>query len=127
MLKIFDYILIVLLLLFAFSFNFIVNKLTANSNSDQIVVTINGEYIESHSLEENGEFVVPTYNNNYNKFLISNGTVAMIDANCPDKYCLHSAPIQYNSQTIVCLPNKVVLEIESKDPSKQPEVDAVVQ
>ncbi len=126
MLKTFDYILIILLLIFAFTFNFIFTKTNKSKSSDVLVVTLDGEEVETHPLGEDGNFVFEN-KGKINKFKIADGYVTMIEANCPDRYCLNTAPIYYNSQTIVCLPNKVVLEIKSEDEEKQTEIDSLLQ
>lgn len=46
-----------------------------------------------------------------NQCQIKNGEVSMLYAKCPDQVCVHSATISKNGQTIICMPNKVVLEI----------------
>jgi len=48
---------------------------------------------------------------------ISAGSVKMLDANCPDKHCLHHVPVMYSGQTIVCLPNRVIIQVRSADES----------
>jgi hypothetical protein len=35
----------------------------------------------------------------------------MTQADCPDKLCVHQKAISATGETIVCLPNKVVVEI----------------
>ena len=44
---------------------------------------------------------------------IRNGTVRMIAADCPDHLCMESAPIDSGGGTIICLPNRVFLEVVS--------------
>ena len=43
---------------------------------------------------------------------IENGKADMISADCPDKLCVNQHAISSNGETIVCLPNKVVVEVE---------------
>ncbi|MBN2026770.1 MAG: NusG domain II-containing protein [Actinobacteria bacterium] len=44
---------------------------------------------------------------------ISGGRVRMIDSACPDKLCVRSGWISRPGEIIVCLPNRVVIEITS--------------
>jgi hypothetical protein len=37
----------------------------------------------------------------------------MIDADCPDKLCEKQGKISKNGQSIICLPNKIVIKINS--------------
>ena len=46
----------------------------------------------------------------------------MIEADCPDQLCVHQKKISMNHESIICLPNRVVVEIESSENS---EYDAV--
>ncbi|MDD4296658.1 MAG: NusG domain II-containing protein [Ruminiclostridium sp.] len=46
---------------------------------------------------------------------IKDGKAEMIEANCPDKLCIHTRPAQKNGQSIVCLPNRVVVEVKSAE------------
>ena len=50
--------------------------------------------------------------------IIKDGTVKMSQADCPDKLCVKNRNIHYNHETIVCLPNKVVLEIMDGEASE---------
>lgn len=47
----------------------------------------------------------------YNTLVIETGAVHMTAASCPDQVCVHTGPISKPGQTIVCLPNRVVVEI----------------
>lgn len=42
---------------------------------------------------------------------IQDGAVFMSYADCPDLVCVHTSAISKTGQTIICMPNKVVLEI----------------
>jgi hypothetical protein len=87
-----------------------------------VVVTVDGKVYETLTLQENKEFTVTQDNGAYNTFKIINGKVDMIDASCPDKLCVKHKDIQYNNETIVCLPNRVVLEVAGGEDS---EVDMI--
>ena len=43
--------------------------------------------------------------------VIRDGKVWVEDADCPDKVCEHTGRIGYGGQTIVCLPNEIVIRI----------------
>ena len=42
---------------------------------------------------------------------IKGGEVFMTHANCPDHYCINQGRIRLSHQSIICLPNKVIIEI----------------
>jgi hypothetical protein len=47
-----------------------------------------------------------------NTVLIKNGSVMMKKAECPDKLCVKQGEIHNKGEAIICLPNKVIIEIE---------------
>ena len=57
------------------------------------------------------------YNENggMNEVRISNGKVSCINASCPDKLCMHMGEVSHVGDTIVCLPNKFVITVISKE------------
>ena len=62
-------------------------------------------------LSENN-FVVIGDEENYNVLVISGGEAYIEEASCPDNICVKSGKVSLEGQTIVCLPNKVVISIE---------------
>ena len=42
---------------------------------------------------------------------IENGKANMESADCPNQICVHHSAISLNGETIVCLPNRVVIEV----------------
>ncbi len=47
-----------------------------------------------------------------NKIMIKGDTIKMIDADCPDSLCIYQGKIIRVGQSLVCLPNKVMVEIK---------------
>lgn len=63
-----------------------------------------------------------------NVIVIKDGEVYMETANCPDQICVQHRHIRYSGESIVCLPHRLVVEIESEDEkTKEKEVDIVAQ
>ena len=48
----------------------------------------------------------------YNIIRISYGKIEVIEANCPDKVCVHMGAIHSSSIPIVCLPHKLVIVLK---------------
>lgn len=88
----------------------------------KVVITVDGKVYDTLELSNGTTFTVEGDNGAFNTFQIKNGYADMIDASCPDLLCVHQKSIHYNHETIVCLPNKVVLEVISKENS---EVDMI--
>ena len=49
----------------------------------------------------------------YNVVVISGGTVSVPEASCKNQVCVKHGPISKAGQTIVCLPNRLVVRIEN--------------
>ena len=43
--------------------------------------------------------------------LVEGGTVCVIQADCPDKVCVHTGPISQEGEVIACLPHGVIIYI----------------
>lgn len=46
------------------------------------------------------------------------GEIGIIKASCPDKVCVHMGFIKNDMLPITCLPNKLVIKIQSGEPDK---------
>ena len=57
-----------------------------------------------------------------NTLTIAERKADMTDADCPDLLCVHQKAISKDGETIVCLPNKVVVTVISSEKS---DMDAV--
>lgn len=79
-----------------------------------VKVIIDGKEKYAYNLNENKEEIIFTGKNNefQNTVVIENGEVFIKSANCPDKICVSHRKISKKGQTIVCLPHKLVVEVE---------------
>ena len=57
----------------------------------------------------------------FNVVVIENGEVRVDKASCPDGICAAHRPVHYNGQSIICLPNDVVVEIRTNG-QNQPDI-----
>ena len=53
----------------------------------------------------------------YNILVIKDGKANVVKASCPDLLCVHQMAISHTGEQIVCLPNKVVIEIVNGSPA----------
>lgn len=90
-----------------------------------VSVTQNGKVTAIYPLAIDREIVIPDENGGSNTMVIKDGAAKMIDADCPDLLCVHQKSIRYHGETIVCLPHKLVLKVESSDGSDAPDIDIV--
>ncbi len=95
----------------------IIGMLLLHFSSNQggnVVVLVDGEIYGTYSLEENT--VIEISNGaNLNTIVIADGEVKMQSANCNNQHCIHQGTINETSHTIICLPNRVSVEIVSDD------------
>jgi hypothetical protein len=87
--------------------NFVVKK-----DGITAAVKVDGNIVYMLPLDKNASVTVEGYQGGSNTVVIENGTVYMKDADCPDKLCEKTGKISKNGETIVCLPHRVVVEIQ---------------
>ena len=92
---------------------FCVFRFLSGSGGDRVVITVDGETYGTYSLAEDQEIPVKQDGRVTNVVCISGGKVHMEEADCPDHLCMESAPIDSGGGTIICLPNRVFLEVVS--------------
>ena len=65
----------------------------------------------------------------FGTYSLKDGKVTMIEATCPDHYCIKQNAVDEHGGSIICLPNKVVIEgentAEDSDSDSSPKIDAV--
>ena len=89
---------------------------------DRVIVTVDGKIFGEYSLNE--ERIVEIRNGEgYNILVIRDGKAYIDEASCPDGICSDHRPIEYSGESIICLPNKVVVEVHTED-RDQPDIIA---
>lgn len=76
-----------------------------------------GELIRSidlNEVEDSYTFQIEGVNGAYNTVLVEHGYISITDASCPDQVCIHQGKISDGVLPITCLPNQVIIKIESK-------------
>ncbi|MFB0920679.1 MAG: NusG domain II-containing protein [Oscillospiraceae bacterium] len=80
------------------------------------VVTVDGEVFGTFPLDTDAEIRIGD-DEHYNILVIKDGTAEITEASCPDKLCVKQGKAEYDGQSIICLPNKVVVEIKGGEAS----------
>lgn len=77
----------------------------------EAVVSIGGEETMRLPLNVDAQIVLGEGEHS-NTLVIKNGQAAIVEASCPDHVCIDQGWVNFSGQTIVCLPNKLVVSIE---------------
>lgn len=82
----------------------------------ELLISCDGKKFGTYPLSEDRQIIIDN-NDHLNKVTIKNGKVSMTFSDCHGGDCLRHSEISKSGETIICLPNKVVLEIigESSD------------
>ncbi|MBR5246460.1 MAG: NusG domain II-containing protein [Clostridia bacterium] len=91
-----------------------------------VVVKIDGVEKYSYSITDNvtQEIITGENGEHTNTLVIKDGKASVSTANCPDGICVGHREISFVGETIVCLPHKVVIEVQKETENQS--LDAVV-
>ena len=92
----------------------LVLQISRGEEGNRIQVILDGKIYGTYSLEKN-QVIEIEEGSFYNKIRVEDGKAYMEEANCPDGYCEEQGKISRHTQTIVCLPHKLVVEVLEAD------------
>lgn len=86
-----------------------------SNNADYALILSDGEILDKIDLAEATDpYEYPIeINGHTNVLLIEKGRVSMKSADCPDKLCVRQGTVSNPSTPIVCLPNKITVEVHA--------------
>lgn len=90
-------------------------------NGRTVEVTVDGTVVTTLPLDNDTTYVIDGVDDGHNTLVIADGKATVTDATCPDGVCVRHRAIDRAGQSIICLPNKVVVRVVGK-----PTVDAEV-
>jgi len=109
--------------LIAALFMFFLYTLFYTGTGETAVVYYDGKEIGRYPLSQDGDYIL----HGTNTIRIEKGVVDMIHAECKNQLCVNQRPIQNVGEQIVCLPEKIVVQIEGTNPDdKTGSVDSIV-
>lgn len=123
-----DIIFIGVILVMALIAFFVVDKFI-KKDGNKVVIKVDGEIVKIVNLTDTNNIIVNGYDGGTNTVVIENGTVYMTEADCPDKICVNTGKISKIGETIVCLPHRVVVEIQGEvsQSDSDDSIDSVVK
>lgn len=92
---------------------------------NEVVVSVDGKVVKTFSLSENVTYEIEGAGGGRNLLVIENGEAYLKEASCPDHLCINMGSIKSVGQSIICLPNKVTVEIRGEKDSEE-EYDTIV-
>ena len=95
--------------------------LKGDKHGGMVAVHQQGKLLERVGLEKDTIVVLPE---GQMKIELKDSRVRVAWSNCPNQLCVNTGWIKTAGETIVCVPNKVLIEIERTD---LPALDAVVR
>lgn len=99
---------------------FLLNFNSGSKSDGRVVVWVDEERYGEYELQEDQHISI----RDTNVLVIEDGKAWMETADCPDQICVHQRAIDKDEESIICLPNKIVVVIES---NKESSLDAVSQ
>ena len=88
----------------------------SGEEGDTVSVYIDGEFYESYPLSVNisVDIVTGEDKSGLNTLVIKDGKAYVEYASCPDGICAAHKPISREGESIVCLPNRVVVSVKTE-------------
>ena len=89
----------------------------------KITITIDGAEYGTYSLLEEQTITIKEHGA-LNIIEIKDGEAYMKEASCPDQLCVDQNEISFDKESIICLPNKVVITVTS---DMESDLDGIVR
>lgn len=74
-------------------------------------ISVDGKTVMELDLSEDQVLTVDGAGGGYNRIQVRDGAVSVLEASCPDKVCVHTGAVRYPGETIVCLPNRMIITV----------------
>ncbi|SJZ76554.1 hypothetical protein SAMN02745116_01362 [Pilibacter termitis] len=119
--KTWDIIILTCLLLASFT-PWVITSIQHQNNSKVTYVAelrANNKKIRTFDLSKNTTFEYKDKDGDYNKIVVKDGKIRIVEANCADQICVRRGWISQGGQTIVCLPHKLVIEVIASDGNQE--------
>ena len=122
MIKKADIVLLIIILVVGIPLS--VLSLTEGIGGDKVRISLDGEIYGVYPLGEDREIDV-TEDGHTNHITIKDGQVSMSYSTCLNQICVNTGAISETKDAIVCLPNRVVVEIISSGEGKGGDADVI--
>jgi len=115
-----DFILLATLIALGVAFSVVLSMW--KSDGAMVVVKTDGEIFGTYPLSEDALIEIKVGDGS-NTLVIEDGTARISDATCKNHVCVRHAAISKSGESIICLPNKLIVTIEGAEEGD--DIDAV--
>lgn len=112
-----DIVIIVVLIISSFIPHFIYSSVESKNNKNlYATIKVDGEIHNTIDLPTTSEekFIIQTENGT-NTILANNNEIKIVHADCKDELCVKQGSISKIGKTLICLPNKLIIEIKGDE------------
>ena len=95
---------------------FVLLRLFAVSGGEAVVY-VNGVEAGRFPLNTDAVMIFAGYDGGTNTVKIEGGAVAVVSADCPDRLCVRTRAARYDGESIICLPHRLTVKVESGEES----------
>ena len=92
------------------------------TTGEWVTVIQNGDEIARYALSENREIPITNGDTVTNVLVIQDGKAFVQTATCPDQICVKHRAVSKTGETVVCLPNELVIKIEASSDGDVPDM-----
>ncbi|MDD7305179.1 MAG: NusG domain II-containing protein [Peptoniphilaceae bacterium] len=100
------------------------HSMQSQADGEYLVIELDGKEYAKYDLNEDRTVEIESKNGGKNTIEIKDKKARMVFANCTDLICTRMPAIGEKGQTIVCLPHRLYLEVDS---NKEADIDQVVK
>lgn len=101
---------LLILLVLAVAAALLIYRAASRENGSSIEVTVDGVLLMTLPLDRDTSVVIGE-GDHTNTLVIRGGEASVTAASCPDHVCVKRGAIRYDGETIVCLPNRLVVTV----------------
>lgn len=122
-----DIIIIAAALLLALGL-YLLSQIAGGETATTVVVTVDGKEVLRRPLAVENTYEIKQEDGSVNVIAVEGGAVYMKEANCRDGLCIAQGKMKNAAKTIVCLPHKLVVQLEGDSAAdEQDELDVIIQ
>lgn len=107
-------LILALVLLAVLAAGFFVQRSLFSGQGAKAIVQVGGQVTHELSLSKAQELWVGDDEIGRNLVRVEDGAVMVVEADCPDKVCVHTGPIRQEGEVIACLPHGVIIYIQRR-------------